>query len=118
MKTVDAEVVVIAISLFHKFDLEELWTEFGTGFNLEWLPIHEYVENLRESICQAMPVWFVFTGCDTVSTFFARGKRVAWNTFKSYSAATDAFKMQVIISLLLLSGWRHKIMNYLMIQLA
>ena len=33
-----------------------------------------------------------------------------WNTFKSYSAATDAFKM--------LSGWRRKIMNYLMIQLA
>ena len=66
LKTVDAEVVVIALSLFHKFDLE-LWTEFGTGFNLEWLPVHEYVENLRESICQAMPVWFAFTGCDTVS---------------------------------------------------
>ena len=93
LKTVDTDVVVIAISLFHKLDLEELWIEFGTGVNLEWLPIHEYAENLGESICQAMSVWFAFTGCDTVSAFFGRGKRLAWNTFKSYSAATDAFKM-------------------------
>ena len=93
LKTVDKDVVIITISLFHKLDLEELWIEFGTGVNLEWLPIHEYAENLGESICQAMSVWFAFTGCDTVSAFFGRGKRLAWNTFKSYSAATDAFKM-------------------------
>ena len=97
MKIVDTDVAVIAISLFHKLDLEELWIEFGTDVNfdvnLEWLPIHEYAENLGESICQAMPVWFAFTGCDTVSAFFGRGKRLAWNTFKPNSAATDAFKM-------------------------
>ena len=55
LKTVDTDVVVIAINLFHKLDLEE-WIEFGTGVNLEWLPIHDYAENLRDSICQAMPV--------------------------------------------------------------
>ena len=66
MKTVDKDVVVITISPFHKLDLEELWIEFGTGVNLEWLPIQEYAENLGESICQGMPVWFAFTGCDTV----------------------------------------------------
>ena len=97
MKIVNTDVTVIAISLFHKLDLEELWIEFGTDVNfdvnLEWLPIHEYAENLGESICQAMTVWFAFTGCDTRSAFFGRGKRLVWNTFKSYSAATDAFKM-------------------------
>ena len=93
MKTVDADVVVITIILFHKLDLEELWIEFGTGVSLEWLPIDKYAENRRKSICQAMPVWFAFTGCDTVSAFFTRGKSLAWNAFKSYSAATDTFKM-------------------------
>ena len=77
LKTVDTDVVVIAISLFHKLDLEELWIEFSTGVNLEWLPIHEYAQNLGESIYQAMPVWFFFKGCDTVSAFFRRGKRLA-----------------------------------------
>ena len=66
LKTVDKDVVIITISLFHKLDLEELWIEFGTGVNLEWLPIQEYAENLGESICQGMPVWFAFTGCHTV----------------------------------------------------
>ena len=93
LKTVDTDVVVIAISLFDKLDLEELWIEFGTGVNLEWLSIHEYAENLGESICQVMPVWFAFTGCDTLSTFFGHGQRLAWNTFKLCSAVTDAFKM-------------------------
>ena len=82
LKTVDTYVVVIAISVFHKLDLEELWVEFGTGVNLEWLPIHKYAENLGESICQVMSVWFAFTGCDTISAFFGHGKRLAWNTFK------------------------------------
>ena len=93
LETADTDVAVIAISLFHKLDLEELWIEFGTAVNLEWLPIDEYAENFGESICQAMPVWLVCTDCDTVSAFFERGKRLAWNTFKSYSAATGAFKM-------------------------
>ena len=83
LKTVDTDVVVIAISLFHKkLDLEELWVEFGTGVNLEWLPIHKYAENLGESMCQVMSVWFAFKGCDTISTFFGHGKRLAWNILK------------------------------------
>ena len=35
LKTVDTDVVIIATSLFHKLDLEELGIEFGTGVNLE-----------------------------------------------------------------------------------
>ena len=93
IQTLSSSLSVYAVSLFHKLDLEELWIEFGTGVSLEWLPIDKYAENRRKSICQAMPVWFAFTGCDTVSAFFTRGKSLAWNAFKSYSAATDAFKM-------------------------
>ena len=46
LKTADTDVVLITITLFYKLDLEELWIKFGTGVNLEWLPIHEYAENL------------------------------------------------------------------------
>ena len=104
LKTVDTDIVVITITLFYKLDLEELWIKFGTGVNLEWLPIQEYAENLRKSICQAMPLWFAFTRCNTVSAFFGCGKLLAWYKFKSYSAATDAFKMYNLHSFLLLSG--------------
>ena len=39
MKTVDTDVMVIAISLYSHLDLEELWIEFGNGIHLRWLPI-------------------------------------------------------------------------------
>lgn len=78
MKTVDTDVVVIAnaIALYNALDLDELWREFGTGINQRWLPIHEYSSNIGKDMCDALPVWFAFTGCDTVSSFCGRGKRL------------------------------------------
>ena len=97
LKTADTDIAVIAISLFHKLDVEEFWIKLGTGVNLEWLPVHLYDENLGERISQGMPVWFEsFNGCDTIFAFFGCGKRLAWNTFKSYSAATDVIKFIII----------------------
>ena len=81
--------VVIAIRLFRRLGLQELWVEFGNGIHTRWLPIHDYALNLGENVCQALPVWFSFTGCDTVSAFSGRGKRIAWKTLKSYTIAVD-----------------------------
>ena len=64
IRTVDTDIVVIAIALYDGFDLDELWIEFGTGINQRWLPIHEYSLNLGKEVCDALPVWFAFTGCD------------------------------------------------------
>jgi hypothetical protein len=91
IKTVDTDVVVIAVTLFKDLGLEELWIEFGTGVNQRWLPIHEYHNNIGEEKCQALAVWFAFTGCDTVSAFCGKGKKIAWNTWKSYPAITETF---------------------------
>ena len=94
IKSVDTDVVVIAISLFRRLGLQELWVEFGNGIHTRWLLIHDYALNLGENVCQALPVWFSFTGCDTVSAFSGRGKRIAWKTLKSYTIAVDTFKRQ------------------------
>ena len=84
---------VVVIALYHYFDinLEELWIEIGVGKNKRWLLIHQYAKNLGESICRALPFWFTFTGCDTVSSFSGRGKKTAWNTWQSYPEVTEAF---------------------------
>ena len=86
--------VDIAISLFRRLGLQELWVEFGNGIHTRWLPIHDYALNLGENVCQALHVWFSFTECDTVSAFSGRGKRIAWKTLKSYTIAVDTFKRQ------------------------
>ena len=39
-----------------------------------------------------LPVLHAFTGCDTVSAFAGRGKKTAWETWKSFPEVNDAFK--------------------------
>ena len=46
IQTVDTDIVVIAISLFHELPLSELWIEFGTGIHKRWLTIHQYSNSL------------------------------------------------------------------------
>lgn len=42
-------------------------------------------------MCMALPFWFAFTGCDTVSSFRGRGKKTAWNVWNSFPEVTQAF---------------------------
>ena len=39
----------------------------------------------------ALPMFHAFTGCDTVSFFGGRGKRTAWDTWRSYNDITSIF---------------------------
>ena len=41
IKTVDTDVVVIAISQFWLLNLDELWIEFGSGKDQMMYPIHQ-----------------------------------------------------------------------------
>ena len=50
IRTVDTDVVVIAVSLFHELNVDKLWIEFGSGRNKRWLPIHSYATKLGENV--------------------------------------------------------------------
>ena len=39
----------------------------------------------------ALPVFHSFIGCDTTSTFFGKGKKIAWEAWNCYTEATRAF---------------------------
>ncbi len=91
IRTVDTDVVAIAIHQFGKLRIEELWIEFGTGRHKRWLPVHEYVASLGNDVCAALPFWYAFTGCDTVSSFGGRGKKLCWDVWKSHYDVTQAF---------------------------
>ena len=73
--TVDTDVVVISLYHFFSLNLEELWIEFGTGRNKRYFPIHQFAKSLSEEVYRALPFWFTFTGCDTVSMFAGKGKK-------------------------------------------
>lgn len=91
VRTGDTDVVVLAIAMFNRINPDELWLAFGTGSNFRYIPIHEVVGDMGPRTCTALPVFHALTGCDTISAFAGRGKKTAWNTWKVFPEATEAF---------------------------
>ena len=69
----------------------------GWNFALVRLPIHDYAANLGESVCQGLRFWFAFTGCDTVSSFAGRGKRISWTVWRSHPDANESFERYALV---------------------
>lgn len=87
----DTDVVVLAISAAQSLDVSELWVAFGVGKNFRFIAAHHIARALGPEKCIALPMFHAFTGCDTVSFFGGRGKKIAWDTWKVYHDATSAF---------------------------
>ena len=99
MRTVDTDVVVLAIAMFDQISPEELWIAFGTGSDFHYIPVHEVAAAMDPKVCATLHVFHAFTGCDTISSFGGRGKKTAWNTWKVFPEVTAAFE-----DLLLMQG--------------
>ena len=74
IRTVDTDVVVLAVTSAQRLNITELWIAFGAGKNFRYLPAHEMTNALGPDRCVALPMFHAFTGCDTVSCFGGRGK--------------------------------------------
>jgi hypothetical protein len=95
IRTVDTDVLIILIGKFHHFrsmcPTANIWVAFGTGRAFSYIHINPIAQSLGEDVSSALPVFHSFTGCDTVSYFFGRGKRTAWGAWLSYPEVTQAF---------------------------
>ena len=95
IRTVDSDVLVILIGKFHHLmsirpDLN-IWVGFGTGRNFTYHHINTICASLGEERCISLPVFHCFTGCDTTSSFYGRGKTTAWTAWYHYPDVTKAF---------------------------
>jgi hypothetical protein len=91
LRTVDSDVVVLAISLFHELGLSELWIGFGIGTAYKDIPVHSIVHTLGIQHSKTLPVFHAMTGCDIVSALYGIGKKTAWNAWKSFPQVTETF---------------------------
>ena len=73
-RTVDTDVVILAISSILRLKIKELWLTFGTS-NLRYIPAHEIAESLGPDKSKALPLFHAYTGCDIMSSFANREKR-------------------------------------------
>lgn len=95
VRTVDTDVVVILVG--HFFDMHrahgpfDVWVAFGMGKHYRCLYINAICNHLGEPRSSALPAFHAFTGCDTTSSFLGRGKKTAWEAWKSFPDVTNAF---------------------------
>ncbi|MES9882214.1 MAG: hypothetical protein ABW185_15180 [Sedimenticola sp.] len=91
LKTVDSDVVVLAITNFNRLSLDELWVVLGTGTNIKNFPIHEIVQQLNPEKLDTLHLFHAFTGCDTTSKFLGVGKKTAWAVWDIYPDITNTW---------------------------
>ena len=90
IKTVDSDVVVLAVSQANRIQCEQLNIAFGTGKSFRYINITLIAQMLGDQKCKALPVFHALTGCDTTSSFVGRGKHTAWITWNMFPDITSA----------------------------
>ena len=88
IRTVDTDVVVLAIWYFPALRLDELWVRFGVGTHFRQIAIQEIVKNVNE---KTQMLFNAVSGCDTVSSCLGHGNKSAWLAWRYCPSAIDAF---------------------------
>ncbi|XP_031574483.1 uncharacterized protein LOC116308242 [Actinia tenebrosa] len=88
----DADVVLLAVSIFNLLQVDELWVTYGSGKHLQFLPAHSIAGSLGTERASVLPLFHALTGCDTVSFFNGKGKKTAWNVWDVYPELTPKLK--------------------------
>ncbi len=68
-----------------------IWVAFRTGKNVTYYHINAIYDYSGRAKSLVLTVSHSFTGCDTTSSFFGKGKRSAWEAGLSYQDVTYAF---------------------------
>lgn len=86
LRTVDTDVLVLAVAFVEKLqELQddkriEIWVGFGTCADFRYIAAHEISRTLKPQVSKALHFFHAFTGCDTVSCFYGKGKKTAMDT--------------------------------------
>ena len=91
IRTVDTDVVILAIANFYKISVSELWIAFGTGKQLRSIPVHTIAHIMMLFAREELPFIHAVTGCDTVLAFSGRDKKGAYEAWKSFPQISASF---------------------------
>ena len=85
--TVDNDLLLLAIYIYQKLKtcMDELWLTFGTKNNFSYIPAHEISKSLGPEKTDILPLFHAFTGCDAVSSFHGKGKKISLGDLENVS---------------------------------
>ncbi len=90
IRTVDIDIVVLAIALYLPIHASELWIGFGVGDNFKYVPVHTIAGSLGPK-CRALLIFQAFRRCDNTSSFSGKEKKSSWETWQICASVTDVF---------------------------
>ena len=74
VRTVDNDVVMLAIAFFDQLRLSTLWIGLGTGKHYRDSPVHGIKSAMGSTRSLALPLFHSLSGCDTISQLLGIGK--------------------------------------------
>jgi hypothetical protein len=90
LRTVDTDFVVIGIACVRELKLDSLWIALGIGKHFRFVVLHEKASMLGPEKATALPLFHALTGCDTVSSFSSRSKKIGYDAWTDYPGLTDS----------------------------
>lgn len=91
VRTVDSDVLVLAVYYAAFVKEVELWVAFGVGNKKRYIPAHKITTKMGNERSRALPMFHAFTGCDTVSSFAGKGKKTAFQVWTAAPEITTVF---------------------------
>ena len=90
IRSVDTDVVVLAVANFQFLQLTELWIEFGVGKYYCFIPAHSSIGPEKANV---LPFFHALIGCDTTSVFCGVEKMAlsVWELSNNLSEISDTF---------------------------
>ena len=96
VRTVDTDVIVIMTGIFYKlsslYPSADIWIAFGMGKNFRFVHVNEICDCLGRRKSKALPFFHAFSGCDTTSAFFSKGKKSIWQAWQAHPDAIEAME--------------------------
>ena len=87
IRTIDTDVLISLLAYRHfagNFDSSSVYAWLATGKSPTFYDINKLAVHFGEKTCQALPFFYTFTGCDTVSSFFNQGKCKFWDRWQEF----------------------------------
>ena len=90
--TVYTDVEIFAVASFSMTVPNQFLVAFGVASNCRYIAVHKIVFTMNPTTCLTLPEPHAFIACDTVPSFAGRGRKTAWEIWKSFSEVNDAYK--------------------------
>ena len=72
IRTIDTDVVVLAVSKMQDIDVDELWIAFGTSKHFRYLATHDIAAQLGTQKAKALPMLHALTVVTPFPSFLAK----------------------------------------------